>query len=348
MGPDRAFDMNPDRDETRRLPLAIRCLADRQDEVMSRTQLASADISDKQVASRVREGLWRSIGTQVVVLHSGALSSRQKWWAGLLHVGDPAVLCLASAAEAGGLSGFADADVHVATRHGRECEDLEAPAVTVRVHQTRHVHADRVPLREPSRQTLARSVVEMASDADNDNRARALIAAVVQQRLVRPGQLRAFVDKRPTLPMRALIRETILDVEAGSHSLPELDYTHALRRSGLPQPTQQRKIRRGNGSWYLDNEFEPWQVTVEINGIRHYELLASEYDDRRRASLQVEGRIVVDLSSYTVRRRTPVAMLLTAEALLARGWRPGRRAERVLARYAATESWAGLRLERPS
>ena len=214
-------------------------------------------------------------------------------------MGDPAVLCLASAAEAGGLRGFEDADVHVATRHGRECDDLEAAAITVRVHQTRHVDANVVPLREPSRQTLARSVIEMASDADNDNRARALIAAAVQQRLARPGQLRAFVDKRPTLPMRALIRETISDVEAGSHSLPELDYARALRRSGLPQPTQQRKVRRGNGTWYLDNEFEPWQVTVEINGIQHYELLASEYDDRRRASLQVDGRIVVDLSSYT-------------------------------------------------
>ena len=241
----QAFDMRPAAEETRRLPPAIHCLAVRQDEVTSRTQLGRAAISDKQVASRVRDGLWRSIGPNVVVLHSGALSSRQKWWAGLLHVGDPAVLCLASAAEAGGLRGFEDADVHVATRHSRECDDLEAAAITVRVHQTRHVNADIVPLREPSRQTLARSVVEMASDADNDNRARALISAAVQQRLVRPGQLRAFVDKRPTLPMRGLIRETISDVEAGSHSLPELAYTRALRRSGLPSPRSNGRSAAG-------------------------------------------------------------------------------------------------------
>ena len=92
--------------------------------------------------------------------------------------------------------------------------------ITVRVHQTRHVADDVVPLREPGRQTLARAGVEMASDADNDNRTRALIAAVVPQRLVRPDLPRAFVTLRPTLPKRALIRETILDVEAGSHSCP--------------------------------------------------------------------------------------------------------------------------------
>ena len=203
----------------------------------------------------------------------------------LLHVGAPAVLCLTSAAEAGGLRGFEHPDVHVATVHGRELFDVEHPLVTVRVHQTRHIDADVVPLREPPRQTPARAVVESASLADTDSRTRALIAAAVQQRLVRPHQLRTFVAMRPTLPKRALIRETILDVEAGSQSLPELDFLRALRRCGLPQPTQQRKVCRANGCWYLDNDFDDWQVTVEINGIAHYELLAQEYDDLRRARL---------------------------------------------------------------
>jgi hypothetical protein len=340
--------MSSSENETRRLPSAIHDIAVRQDEVLSRKQLRDVDISDKQVSSRARSGLWRTIGSDVVVLHSGRLSRRQKWWAGVLHVRDPAILCLASAAEAGGLRGFEQADVHVATQHGRECEDLEDSLITVRVHQTRHVSADVVPLRDPSRQSLARAVLEMASDAENDNRTRALIAAVVQQRLVRPDQMRSFVDVRPTLPKRALIRETIIDVEAGSHSLPELDYARALRRSGLPQPAQQQRICRANGSWYLDNDFEQWQVTVEVNGIQHYELLANEYDDMRRASLQVEGRIVVDISSYSVRHRVGMAMLITAEALLARGWLPSPRAKKMLARYAAAESWAGFCLDRPA
>jgi hypothetical protein len=261
------------------------------------------------------------------------------------------VLALTSAAEAGGLEGFAEPTIHVAVEHGREVDDLVDAAVTVRVHQSRHAAEDLVPLREPARQQVARAVVELASAAASDNRTRALIAASVQQRLVRPGHLLAFIALRPTLPKRRLIRETVLDVAGGAQSLPELEYARALRRIGLPQPSRQRKVRRRNGVWYLDNDFDEWGVTVEINGAQHFELLASEADAVRRTALQVRGRIVVDISSYTVRHRVGRAMLATADALVARGYRPRNRTRRVLEHLAQEEGWAeltGLDLGRPA
>lgn len=74
--------------------------------------------------------------------------------------------------------------------------------------------------------------------------------------------------------------------------------------------------------------------------MQHYELLASEADDVRRSTLQVAGRIVVDVSSYAVRHRVELAMLRTAEALMAHGYRPPHRTAAVLADYARRTGWA--------
>ncbi len=38
--------------------------------------------------------------------------------------------------------------------------------------------------------------------------------------------------------------------------MPELDFLRGLRRAGLPEPTRQTRLRRANGTWYLDNDFE--------------------------------------------------------------------------------------------
>ena len=121
---------------------------------------------------------------------------------------------------------------------------------------------------------------------------------------------------------RALIIETIADVEGGSQSLPELEYLRGIRRAGLPTPTRQRIVKRPHGRYYLDCEFDPFGVTVEINGGQHIELLTKEADDVRRTWLAIGGRLVVDLGSYIVRHDNDLAVLMTAEALRSRGWVP--------------------------
>lgn len=324
------------------MPQVLKALATEQDLVVTRAQLAEAGIGHDGVASRTAQGIWRDLGPHVVALHTGELTVRQRWWTGVLHAGPDSALALASAATANGLRGYSEWTVHVAVEHGSEVQDLIHPQVAVRVHQTRHPRTDLVTGRTPARQTLARAAVEMASAARSDDRCRAILAAVVQQRLVLPTDLGAFVATRPTLPRRRLIRETISDVVGGAHSLPELDYARALRRAGLPQPARQQVVQRDDGVWYLDNDFEPWLVSVEINGMQHTELLASEADDERRSWLQVRGRLVVDISSYSVRHRERIAVLRTAEALLSRGWRPDSRTTEVLRDYCRKERRADL------
>ncbi len=307
------------------------------------------------VARREANRVWRPLGPRAVVLHRGVLTREQRWWVGVLHADlrevtgierppelPAAALTGLSAAEAGGLVGFETRVVHVAVEHGREVEDLDDPAVRVTVHQTRHLEQSEVhPTLRPARLRLPRAVVESASQVaiERPGRTRALIAAAVQQRLVRPQDLRAFAAARRTLPGRRLVLETINDAAGGAHSLPELEFLRAVRAAGLPEPSRQRKLQHADGTWYLDNDFTTYLVTVEVNGLQHYEQLLREADDFQRAVLQISGRIVVDLSSYAVRHQREQSMVLVAETLMAHGWQPSPRAVRVLATYRNRIGW---------
>jgi hypothetical protein len=323
--------LDEDRDVTKQLP-GLDLLAQRQAQTVTRHQLAALGADRHLVERRERAGVWRTLGPRVVCLHQGDLGREQRWWAGYLHAGHDdgpathrAALTRLTAAEAGGLVGFETETVHVVVEHGRQVGDLVVGPLHVIVHETRHLQPGEIhPTRHPPRIRLARAVVECASETavGHPARARALIAAAVQQRLVRPDALRVVAAGRRTLPGRRLVLETIGDAQSGAHSLPEQEFLRGVRRAGLPEPQRQRALRRADGRWYLDNDFTDFLVTVEVNGLQHYEQTLRERDDFRRAVLQIGGRIVVDLSSYAVRHHIEECLLVTADALIAHGYRP--------------------------
>jgi hypothetical protein len=118
-----------------------------------------------------------------------------------------------------------------------------------------------------------------------------------------------------------------------------MELLRGLRRAGLPEPRRQRKLRRADGTWYLDNDFAEFLVTVEVNGLQHYEQTLREADDFRRAVLQIGGRIVIDLSSYAVRHQLARSLLLIAETLVSRGYRPPATTARRLERLRVSAGW---------
>lgn len=302
---------------------AFRDLARRQDDIVTRHQLRQVGVTWQHTRARIRSGTWQEIGPYVVVLHGGPLCERQKLWVAVLHGGRGAALGGLTAARADGLEGFESAAFHIVVPHGSSRADLTDDRLMVRVHESRHLGESAVhPTREPRRTRFPRSVVDGASLASTDGRCRAIIAAAVQQRRARPAELLVVARSRPTMTRRALIIETIGDVEGGSQSLPELEYLRGLRQVRLPVPTRQRILKRADGLCYLDCDFDPYAVTVEINGAQHLELLRKEADDVRRTRLAIGGRLVVDIGSYTVRHDIDLAVILTADALKSRGWVP--------------------------
>ena len=295
-----------------------------QELVVSRAQLGEVGVRRRLIGARVAEGKWQVVGPHVVVLRPGPLTRDQQMWIGVLHAGDHAVLTGTSALERSGLTGFTDDHISVCLPHGHHRRDLVNQHVEVRVHESRHLPSTDILARAaPPRMKQDRATVEAASAAASDRACRTILAMTVQQRLVSAAVLRPLVLARPNLPRRALILETLDDVEGGSQSLPELDYLRGLRRFGLPEPTRQRIVQRPDGRYYLDAEFDPWAVTVEINGVHHLDVRQKEADDVRRTRLAIGGRLVVDIGSYIVRHDIALAVLLTADALLSRGWQPG-------------------------
>lgn len=326
--------------------LAFANLTEAQSMVVSRRQLSTLKIGRQLISRRVGGDQWQTVGPHVVVLHAGPLSRTQQCWAGVLHAGPGAALGGLTALEVEGLAGFASDDVHTWVPHGSGRRDLDTDAVSIRVHESRSITAaDILATRRPPRVRQGSATVAAAAGARSDRACRTILAMSVQQRLVLPSTLRALVLARPNLHRRALILETLDDVEGGSQSLPELEYLRGLRRHGLPQPTRQRVVQAAGGRYYLDADFDEWLVTVEINGSQHLNLQQKERDDMRRTRLAIGGRLVVDIGSHTVRHDVALAALMTADALFSRGWVPSVSVRRRLLELAAqhpTFAWTSL------
>lgn len=292
---------------------------------MGRDQLAYLGADRHVVAHRVRTGRWRPVGPRVVVLATGELTFRQRLWVAVLHSGPDSALAGLTAAEAAGLRGFASTTLHTVVPHGADATALRDPraGVLVRVSQSRAMCAALVhPARSPRRLLLPQAIVDAAAEAQTPDRARLLVIASVQQRLLVAADLRAVARERRRLRLRSVISEAIDDVEGGIHSLPERSWTRAIRRHRLPEPNLQVCVRRDDGTWYLDADFQPWGVGVEINGTQHTLVRTAGRDDHRRNVLGTGGRLVITIGSHIVRHLPGVAVVATAAGLLSRGWQP--------------------------
>jgi len=303
--------------------LAIARLAQQQDQVVTRAQLAGVKVDRHHIAHRSDSGRWQTVGPHVVVLHTGPLSQSQRWWVATLHSGPRSALAGLTAATAEGVSGFASPVMHTVVPHGVYAPDLDHPLATVRTRQSRSLHAAWIhPVKRPARQRLPPALVTGAEASSSDDRARLVILSGVQQGLVRPTDLRSVMDQIARLTRRRLIVEAVADAQGGAHSLPERTWSRLTRSYGLPEPTRQQKIRRATGAWYLDCDFDEWLVTVEINGSQHELWEHRERDHHRRNVLGIGGRLVITLSSHGVRHAGEECLVIVAAGLLSRGWQP--------------------------
>jgi len=141
--------------------------------------------------------------------------------------------------------------------------DSPADQAGLAIHRIRALGPeDLQPVLHPPRTRLPRSLVDAARWAATPDRACAVLAASVQQRLARPADLRAVLQRMPTARRRALLLRTIDDIDGGAHSLAEIHLVRLCRREGLPEPEQQvaRCDRAGRRRW-LDAYWSRWGCT---------------------------------------------------------------------------------------
>ncbi len=224
-------------------------------------------LGESTVRWRTVTGRWQVAHPGVVATQSGPLSPDQLRWAALLAAGSGAVLAGLTAANCDGLAGVTTEKTWILVPHGRQVTMRGGPVVR---SSTQLGPDDVHPVRLPPRTRIARSIVDACRWAPTDNHARLILASALQQRLVRGAAIRATLGRLRAVKRSKLIHTTLADVEGGSHSLPELDFTALLRTFGLPEPDRQavRRDSRNLARW-LDAYFEKWRVVVEIDGLWH-------------------------------------------------------------------------------
>ena len=261
---------------------------------------AIAWVGRPAVRWRLESGRWQRTCRGVVVTQSGPLAEDQLLWAAVLGSGSGSVLAGPTAARLDGLAGFEDPRIYVlvpAPRHVR----ARLPGVAVRRSRLLGP-ADTHPARRPPRTRLPRSLLDAAAWARTDNRARAILAAGVQQRLVRPEDLTTILARHGKMPRHKIISATLADIAGGAEALSELDFCRLIRRYRIPEPSRQviRLDATGRRRW-LDAYWHPARLAVEIDGLWHMEAAAWWDDMRRDNDLTISGYRVLRFPSFAVR-----------------------------------------------
>lgn len=298
---------------------ALRRLCSELDGVATLTEVSKAGVSRSTRRSLIRSGHWRAIGAKGVVLHSGPLVGEQAWRAALIRVGPAARLGGITALQASGLQGFSEPRTHiwVAKSHTKDSRDLPDDIV---LHETRRWSApDCVPVGVP-RSKPAVATMQAALWAVSARQSALCLVMPVQQRLVRPEDLVAELDKVRQHQYRAMLRAVLGDLLLGAQSLNELDFAHECRRRGFPEPTRQQRRQLPSGRVVLDVFWDEFGVCVEVNGAGHDELLTAMRDEVRLTDLQTQGDAAIPLSVLTLRVDPDPFFASLAGLLRSRGW----------------------------
>jgi very-short-patch-repair endonuclease len=278
---------------------------------------------------RVSSGRWQQPCRGIVVAQSGPLTEIQTLRVAVLWAGPGAALAGLTAARLDGLSGFEDRGQQVSGGPVHLLVPASSPVRRARpglplvVHYSRLLGLDDVhPLREPRRTRVARSLVDAAAWMGSDRGAQAVLAAGVQQRLARAGDLLAVAARNQRLPRRVMIKATLDDIAGGAQALSELDLIRLVRRHRLPEPDRQapRRDPAGRRRW-LDAVWEAARLIVEVDGIHHID--AAEYwaDMDRDNDFTLDDYRVLRFPAFVVRYRAGYVAGKIREALRGGGRR---------------------------
>jgi hypothetical protein len=159
-----------------------------------------------------------------------------------------------------------------------------------------------------------------ASTFVNPRPACGILAAAVQQRLVRPDELIRAVETFPRVRHRASLLSAAADIAQGTQALSEIDLARICRRAGLPEPVRQG-VRLGTDGRrrYLDAEWrrsDGRRVVVEVDGALH--LIPARWwsDQLRQNELVLADDLVLRFPSVILRLEPALVVGQLTRALL--------------------------------
>ena len=254
----------------------------------------------------------------VYVSHTGPLTWVQRLWAALLHAA-PAVAADESALILHGLARpDALAAIHVAVAPERRLQG--APGIVV--HRISHLDRQTLQARSPARLRLEAAVLRTASRAPDEATAVGLLADAVRSRRTTTTRLASSLEAMSRLKRRQLLREVLVDVEAGATSVLEHRYLSRVERAhGLPRAIRQRRVKAHDRVTYRDVEYLDGAVIVELDGRLGHEQVVDRWADLERdIASAVSGSITLRLGWLQVLSPCRVAVAV-GRLLQHSGWR---------------------------
>lgn len=234
-----------------------------------------------------------------------------------MEVGPRAVLDGVSALVAAGLEGIEEETIHVAVPKSatpRRCKG-------VRVHETRRYSPDDIVGAGLPRTRPATAAVHAALWAKSDEQAALFLIAPVQQGLTTVAKLAEALARIRHAPRLALLRAVLRDIGDGVHSIGELEFTRMCSARKLPAPTRQSVRETPSGRRYVDADFDPYGVSVEIDGAQHRDAAAAVADALKQNESCIGGRIQLRIPVWALRTNADPFMHQLEAALRSRGWK---------------------------
>lgn len=277
----------------------IAVAAELYDGVLSRGLLRKAGVDRNVVARQVSASRWHIIGRETVATHAGPLSYTALAWRAIWEVKcTQAAVDGVSSLRISGLTGFETETVDISV----PWQTRVAPVAGVRIHRVCRGPEDIIEAGLP-RVRAPLAAVRAAHWASSDRQAALLLVLPIQQRLIRPSDLRSAVTTERVRGRRAVVRELVGDIVDGAQSLGELDFARLCRRRGLPEPDRQAVVRTSAGRIYLDIRWTAIGLVVEIDGAGHREALSVMNDNLRQNRVTIGEGMVLRYDLLALRLR---------------------------------------------
>ena len=240
---------------------------------------------------------WQRLG-RAILPHNGPPTARERRTAALVTLGPRALLTSFTSLEEAGLSGWEREPVHVLVPRGARIR--RPPGLALRIHYT-----DDWPAEHIRRDRVGHAAVLAACSFATTRPACGLLAATVQQRLVRPADLVSAVQAASRVRHRRSLLLGAQDIAQGAQAMSEIDLARLCRRHGLPEPLRQAVRREPSGRRrYLDAEWRTRhgrRVVAEVDGALH--LIAGRWwdDQLRQNELAISDDVVLRFPTVVVR-----------------------------------------------
>jgi hypothetical protein len=286
--------------------------------VISRQQAADGGMDPDVIDRLLRSGRWQLLQRGCYAVFTGPPPRQAVLWAALHRAGPGAALSHQTAAELFRLTDRPSPVIHLTIPVSRRVDGI-AGAI---VHRSARVQDARHPTLLPPRTRIEETVLDLAQDAATVDDAFAWACGACQRGLTTADRIVRAMAMRQRVRWRGELSAALTDIGDGAHSLLEHRYVRKVERPhGLPRAKRQLKVVRGTRYSYLDNAYEAYRLSVELDGRIAHPDHRRWLDDRRANAAAAEGWLTLTYNWADVSWRACETAWQVGRALEQGGWR---------------------------